>query len=112
VLVTAGWLARRWRVTAWLWRLVLVGLIAGLAIINATGVHAQPHVGERAVNTEAVETQIAAIDAKIEVATAKVADLDRRLGRIDTAIEEAAKRGRSDSALAAIQAQRKPVPTS
>jgi hypothetical protein len=29
-LVTAGWLAKRWRVTAWLWRLVLVGLIAGL----------------------------------------------------------------------------------
>jgi hypothetical protein len=28
-LVAAGWLARRWRGTAWLWRLVLVGLIAG-----------------------------------------------------------------------------------
>jgi hypothetical protein len=40
-LVTAGWLAKRWRVTAWLWRLVLVGLIAGLAIINYAGVYAQ-----------------------------------------------------------------------
>ena len=40
-LVTAGWLARRWRATAWLWRLVLVALVAGLAVINATGVYAQ-----------------------------------------------------------------------
>jgi hypothetical protein len=30
-LVTAGWLARGWRVTAWICRSVLVGLIAGLA---------------------------------------------------------------------------------
>jgi hypothetical protein len=37
-LVTAGWLAGRWRVTAWIWRLVLVVLVAGLALINATGV--------------------------------------------------------------------------
>jgi hypothetical protein len=37
-LVTAGWLARRWRSTAWIWRLVLVALVAGLAVINAAGV--------------------------------------------------------------------------
>src|SRR5215831_10351531 len=30
-LIAAGWLARRWRVTAWTWRLVLVALIGGLA---------------------------------------------------------------------------------
>jgi hypothetical protein len=37
-LVTAGWLARRWRSTAWIWRLILVVLVAGLAVINAAGV--------------------------------------------------------------------------
>ena len=49
-LVTVGWLARGWRVTAWVWRVTLVALVAGLAIINATGVYAQlvaAHVGER-----------------------------------------------------------------
>jgi hypothetical protein len=49
-LVTAGWLARRWRGTAWVWRFVLAVLVAGLAIINAAGVYAQlvaAHVGER-----------------------------------------------------------------
>jgi len=41
-LVTAGWLAGRWRATAWIWRRGLVALVAGLAIINAAGVYAQP----------------------------------------------------------------------
>jgi hypothetical protein len=36
-----------------------------------------------------------------------VADLDRRLGQIDLTIEEAAKRGRTTTALTAIEAARK-----
>lgn len=36
-----------------------------------------------------------------------VADLDRRLGQIDTAIEEAAKRGKTNTALSAMEAQRR-----
>jgi hypothetical protein len=36
-----------------------------------------------------------------------VADLDRRLGQIDTAIEEAAKRGRTNTAPSGIEGQRK-----
>jgi hypothetical protein len=51
-LITAGWLASWWRVTAWVWRLALVAFIVGLAAINATGVYAQlvaAHVGERGV---------------------------------------------------------------
>jgi hypothetical protein len=73
-LVTAGWLARRWRVTAWIWRLVLVVLVVGLAVINATGVYAQfvaAHVGERGAATSAVETQDAALAARIDVAAHK-----------------------------------------
>ena len=109
-LVTAGWLARRWRATAWVWRLVLVVLVAGLALINAAGVYAQlvaAHVGERGAATSAIETQDAALAARIEVAAHTVADLDRRLNQVDLAIEEAAKRGRTNTALSAIEAQRK-----
>jgi hypothetical protein len=109
-LVTAGWLARRWRVTAWIWRTVLVVLVAGLAVINAAGVYAQlvaAHVGSRGEAAAVLETQDAVLAAKIEVAAGKVADLDRRLGQIDTAIEEAAKRGRTNTALSAIEGQRK-----
>jgi hypothetical protein len=84
-LVTAGWLARRWRGTAWVWRFVLAVLVAGLAIINAAGVYAQlvaAHVGERGAAQSAIETQDAALAARIEVAAHSVADLDRRLGRL------------------------------
>jgi hypothetical protein len=109
-LVTAGWLARRWRDTAWIWRLVLVALVAGLAVINAAGVYAQlvaAHVGERGAAAAAIETQDAALAARVDVAAHNVADLDRRLNQIDTAIEEAAKRGRTTTALTAIEGQRK-----
>ena len=40
------------------------------------------------------------------VAAHNVADLDRRLGQIDSVIEEAAKRGKTNTALSAIEAQR------
>jgi hypothetical protein len=109
-LVTAGWLARRWRVTAGVWRLVLVVLVAGLAIINAAGVYPQlvaAHVGERGAAQSLIETQDAALAARIEVAAHSVADLDRRLGQIDTAIEEAARRGKTNTALSAIDGQKK-----
>jgi hypothetical protein len=109
-LATAGWRARRWRATAWIWRLVLVALVAGLAVINAAGVYAQlvaAHVGDRVAATLAVETQEATLAARIDVASHNVADLDRRLGQIDSAIEEAARRGKTNAALSTIEGQRK-----
>ena len=108
--MTAGWLARRWRVTALVWRLTLAVLVAGLAVINATGVYAQlvaAHVGEPGPATSALEIQDAALAARVEVAAHTVADVDRRLGQIDLTIEEAAKRGRTTTALAAIETARK-----
>jgi hypothetical protein len=109
-LVTTGWLARRWCVTAWFWRLTLVALVGGLAVINAAGVYAQlvaAHVGERGAATSAIETQDAVLAAKLESQNHIVADLDRRLGQIHAIIEEAAKRGRTNTALSAIEGQRK-----
>src|SRR5258707_716956 len=65
-LVTAGWLARRWRATALVWRIALVVLVAGLAVINAAGVYAQlvaAHVGERGAATGGLEIPGAALAA-------------------------------------------------
>jgi hypothetical protein len=109
-LITAAWLAARWSVTPWIARVTLVTLIGGLAAINAVGVYAQlvaAHVGSRGEAAAAVETQDADLVGKIDVQEHVVADLDRRLGQIDQAIEEAAKRGKTATALAAIEAQRK-----
>jgi hypothetical protein len=109
-LVTTGWLARRWRDMAWAWRSVLVALVIGLAVINGVGVFSQlvaAHVGERSTAAAGIEMQDAALAARIDVRAHTVADLDRRLSQIDTAIEESARRGRTGAALSAIDGQRK-----
>lgn len=109
-LVTAGWLAARWGATARIWRGVLVALVAGLAVINATGVYAQlvaAHVGERGAAQSAVEIQNAALAARIELAAGKVADIDRRIGQIDQTVEVAARRGKTRTALIAMEEQKK-----
>jgi hypothetical protein len=57
---------------AWIWRLVLVALVAGLAVINAAGVYAQlvaAHVEQLGNATAAVETQEATLDARIDMAS-------------------------------------------
>lgn len=109
-LVTAGWLARHWRATAWLWRGVLVVLVAGLAVINAAGVYAQlvaAHVGERGAAQSAVETQDATLAARIEVAAGRVADLDRQIAQLDAAVAAATQRGKANAGLSAVDGQRK-----
>jgi hypothetical protein len=109
-LVTASWLARRWRATPWIWRGILVALVAGLALINAAEVYAQlvaAHVGERGAAISHLEAEASSFEAKIELAVHTVADLDRRLNQVDVAIEEAARRGKTTTALTAIEAQRK-----
>jgi hypothetical protein len=81
-LITAGWLARRWRATALIWRAALVAFVFGLAVINAAGVYAQlvvAHVGDRGAATSRLEEQTADIEAKVSVQAHTVADLDRRL---------------------------------
>jgi hypothetical protein len=87
-----------------------VVLVAGLAVINAAGVYAQlvaAHVGKRGAAQSDIESKDAALAARIELASHTIADLDRRLNQVDTAIEEAAKRGKTSTALSAIEGQRK-----
>jgi hypothetical protein len=109
-LVTAGWLAHRWRDMAWAWRCILFALVTGLAVINGVGVFSQlvaAHVGERGAAAASIEMQDAALTARIDVQAHAVADLDRRLSQIDTAIEEQARHGRTSVALSAIDGHRK-----
>jgi hypothetical protein len=109
-LVTVAFLAHQWRLLGGLSRAVLVTLVAGLAAINAAGVYSQlvaAHFGDRITATSTVETEASALAAKIEVRTQTVADLDRRVGLIDSVIAEMVKRGRTAGALEAIGSQRK-----
>jgi hypothetical protein len=86
-LITAGWLARRWRTTAKVWRAALILFVAGLAVINATGVFAQlvsAHVGDRGAAASHLEAQTADLQAK-----------------------EAAKRGRTNAAISVMEGQKR-----
>jgi hypothetical protein len=109
-LVTAGWLASRWRATAWVWRLVLVTLVAGLAAINATGVYAQLvslHLGDRGERESHVTSQDADLAGRIELASHAVTDLDTRVSQIDAAIAAATQRGKVATALSTMEGQRR-----
>jgi hypothetical protein len=66
-----------------------------------------PHVDERRAVPSAIEARNSTLVPRLEVQADVVADLDRRLGQIDSTIEEAAKRGRTDGALSAIDGRRK-----
>ena len=109
-LTGAAWLSRYWSVMAISLRMVLCMLIVILALINAVGVfgqlsaaHLNPHVSAITAN----ETEAATQGAKIEAQQRLLADLNRRISQIDSAIEEATKRGRSTSAMDLAKDQRR-----
>jgi hypothetical protein len=64
------------------------------------------HVGERGEVELAIEMQDATLAPRMEGQAHAVAALNGRLGKIDSAIGEAAKRGRTNAALPAIDRQR------
>lgn len=109
-LVTAGWLARHWRVTGTLLRIVLIALVSGLAVVNAAGVYGrlvEAHVGVTVAASSSIDERIGAIEARIAAQTSVVAGLDGRLQEIDGAIHKLTETGRANAALSAIAAQRK-----
>jgi hypothetical protein len=101
-LVACGWLAGSWRHVPWVFRGVLMLLIAGLAVIDAAGTFSQltaAHVGNRAMSAATRTMQATDLDARIEVAAAKLADVDRRISSIDAIVAGAAQRGRANTAV-------------
>ncbi|UPK06251.1 hypothetical protein [Bradyrhizobium sp. 170] len=101
-LVIAGWLAAHWRRTNWKMRFVMVGLVAGLALINAAGVFGklvEAHVSVAATSRSGVTERLEALDARVTAQTAAVADLDSRIAQIDRAVDESTRRGRVTRAI-------------
>lgn len=103
------WLSRHWTAIRIPTRLVVVGLVSVVAIINALGVfgqlsaaHLDPHTDAMA----ATSVRAAGSNADIEAQEKLIRDYDRRIGQIDGAVEEATKRGRTTSALDIASAQK------
>jgi hypothetical protein len=109
-LVACGWLAGSWRHVPWVFRGVLMLLIAGLAVINASGTFSQltaAHVGNRAVSSATLMMQGTNLDNRIEVAAAKLVDIDRRIASIDGIVAGAAQKGRANTAASIMADQHK-----
>jgi hypothetical protein len=103
-------IAAGWRHYGGVSRWTAAALLLVAAIINASGVYGKliaNHTTTAAGRTAAFAEHDADQGAKLEVASGKLADIDRRIGLIDGAAEGAAKRGRSKSALSAIDAQKR-----
>jgi len=109
-LIIAGWLATNWRMTGRLLRSVLVTLVVGLAVINATGVYGrlvEVHLGTQVAASSSVLELISGLDARIAEQVHVVTDIEARVSQIDGIILEMTKRGRTTGAIEAIGTQRK-----
>jgi hypothetical protein len=77
--------------------IVLVAVLMGLNSVGAYGFLAKAHIGHQVEGDIAVASRSADVDARIQVETGILADIDRRIAQIDGAIEKAATSGRTGS---------------
>jgi hypothetical protein len=76
-----------------------------LNVIGAYGFLAKAHLDHAAAGEMQIADHKAHVEARRELAAANVADIDRRIGQIDSAIAEATKRGRTTSAMTLVERQ-------
>jgi len=87
---TVDFLITCWGLTPGLWRLVITLLLLNVAVINAVGVYSRlvaDHLGDTGARATTYAARDAGEGAKVEVAAARLADLDRRIALIDSAAE-------------------------
>lgn len=109
-LIIVGWLAAHWRDSGFRLRAMLTTLVLGLALINGIGVFGklvEAHVGAVSGVQAQVAGKVEAMDVRINAQAADVADLDRRIAQIDSAIDEATRRGRVNAAMALAEQKRR-----
>jgi len=101
-LVAAAWLTEHWNSAPSLLRLVLVAMIGVLMGLNAIGVFGfltRAHLDHMASIDLALADRTADIETHLAIQARTVADLDRRIAQIDTAIEESTRLGRPVGAM-------------
>jgi hypothetical protein len=109
-LIIVGWLASHWRDSGWRLRGMLTLLVLGLALINGIGVFGklvEAHVGAVTGVQAQVAGKLETMDVRISAQGSTVADLDRRIAQIDSAVDEATKRGRVNAAMALAEQKRR-----
>jgi hypothetical protein len=87
---------------------VLVAVLMGLNAMGAYGFLAKAHIGHAIAGEMAVAGRAAEIDARITLQAGLVADIDRRIAQIDSAVDKTTAKGRGAAAMALADQQRKP----
>jgi hypothetical protein len=106
-LSAVAWLGRGYCASRWLKGAIVTLVLAlmGLNVIGAYGYLSRAHIDREIAGEAKVADHQAQIEARKQLAAANVADIDRRIGQIDSAIAEATKRGRTASAMALAERQ-------
>jgi hypothetical protein len=86
---------------------VLVLVLMGLNVIGAFGFLAKAHIGHQVEGDVAVAGRAADVEGRISVRADLVADLDRRIGQIDGAVEKSTAKGRTNAAMQLAADQRR-----
>jgi hypothetical protein len=87
--------------------IILITVLMGMNAIGAYGFLAKAHIGHQVEGDVLAAGRSADADARISVQTGVLADLDRRIAQIDSAVEKATSKGRTGSAMALADQQRK-----
>jgi hypothetical protein len=101
-LVAAAWLTENWFSAPYLLRLILVAMIGLLMSLNAVGVFGflvKAHLDHMVTVDMALADKAAGTEARLAIQAQTVADLDRRIAQIDSAIEESTRLGRPVGAM-------------
>jgi hypothetical protein len=109
-LSAVAWLGHRHGSASWGLRLSLTMLVAILMALNAVGCFgylSKAHIASALAGDLAVAGRGADIEARLAMQAGAVADLDRRIAQIDTAIEKATEKGRTVSAMKLAEEQRR-----
>jgi hypothetical protein len=85
----------------------LIGVLMALNAVGAYGFLAKAHIAQELVGSLNVASRTADIEARMTVQAGIVADIDRRIAQIDSAVEKSVDRGRSATAMKLADQQRK-----
>jgi len=109
-LSAVAWLGHRHGSASWALKASLTMLVAVLMTLNAVGCFgylSKAHIGHQVDGDIAVTGRGADVESRITMQAGLVADLDRRIAQIDSALNKATEKGRTAAAMKLAEDQRK-----
>jgi hypothetical protein len=87
--------------------IVLVAILMALNAVGCFGYLSKAHIGHRVDGDVAVAGRGADVEARLSMQAGVVTDIDRRIAQIDKAVDTATSKGRTGTAMALADQQRK-----